>query len=619
MQSLLQKFLCRWTWIVSIVILGLSSPARSTEVWPIVRASDLDNAAVDYLPNLLGKSEVSGVVFYTSLSRVQPQEGVFDWAGVTSVVNACQTAGKPMKLAILGGRWVPQWIYTKGAASYTWTLSSTYVDPGQSQATAPVPWDSIYLDAMEAAARAAGAQFSNHPTLKEVQVTGPALSNGLETNLIMTATQAAQIGYTQDKLIDAWKRMITVYATAFPTKRICLALHDDIAGQRTATVARTLRDYAYSLYFERFSPQACYVTHDSWFHYGNQAVDIWGEKNAFMDLSGQLINIYSTGGGTYTTANFDVAIRNAVLLGAVRLEIFAADLNSTAYEAQLLTTLQSLAQRRCWYEAEALTVSNASPVPFYEITDPLLSGGIGDKLDCDAVGQFLSYSVPFPSVGTYRVIVRSRRGSDQGQASLAINGTTVGSAQDQYAATPGVVDFYYGGLTQGVAANADFLFTVTGKNAASSSYRLCFDQIRLAPFQDCENLPYTPSAGRTADVITEANNFNGGKGIKLNSTTVGDAITFRMRVPKAGVYSVAVKTKYQSTRGICQLTVDGVNVGTPWDQYSATDSYAEKTIGTVTITESTTKKFVFTVTGKNASSLGYSLLLDYIKLTPTQP
>ena len=57
------------------------------------------------------------------------------------------------------------------------------------------------------------------------------------------------------------------------------------------------------------------------------------------------------------------------------------------------------------------------------------------------------------------------------------------------------------------------------------------------------------------------------------------------------------------------------NFGPTFDEYSSSVSYPEVDLGAWTV--STSDKFVgFHVTGKNASSSGYVVAIDYIKLTP---
>jgi hypothetical protein len=66
---------------------------------------------------------------------------------------------------------------------------------------------------------------------------------------------------------------------------------------------------------------------------------------------------------------------------------------------------------------------------------------------------------------------------------LSINGTNVGSPQDEYANTSAGVYAVFDVDTFNfpAAGNYAFKFTVNGKNAASSGYSIAFDDITLTP------------------------------------------------------------------------------------------------------------------------------------------
>jgi hypothetical protein len=109
--------------------------------------------------------------------------------------------------------------------------------------------------------------------------------------------------------------------------------------------------------------------------------------------------------------------------------------------------------------------------------------------------------------------------------------------------------------------------------------------------------------------------FTNGNGTTLDSTKVGDNVAITLNIPTAGTYDVKYAVKLYTTRGIDQLSVNGTNLGPTEDEYSATEVWTEFDMGTVALAAGN-QVFKFTVTGKNASSSGYTLSWDYIKLTP---
>jgi hypothetical protein len=308
---------------------GTNNPDPAFAINALVRSSDPEQ----YLPELLKLPATDGIVLYIGLSRVNPAEGTYDWSLIDRTISLCKAAAKPLKLVISGGRWVPAWIFDKGAAKFEWTLTSDLVDPGSGKAVAPIPWDPVYLQAMEDTAKAAAARYAGNTTLKEVQVTGPSLVNGLEMDLNVTPGQAAKMGYAPEKLIGAWEHMVDVYAEAFPQQAISLALNNLIVDQRTDTIARAVRDYAIQKYGTRVHLLVCYATDEPWFSRGNSAVDMWVDRPHQIKLEAQLIDLYTTKNAA--PRRVTGATAKAVALGASQVEIFAADILNDAYRSQL--------------------------------------------------------------------------------------------------------------------------------------------------------------------------------------------------------------------------------------------------------------------------------------------
>jgi hypothetical protein len=107
-----------------------------------------------------------------------------------------------------------------------------------------------------------------------------------------------------------------------------------------------------------------------------------------------------------------------------------------------------------------------------------------------------------------------------------------------------------------------------------------------------------------------------GTGTVLESSKIGDNVTFSVNVATAGTYDIQVSYKTYLARAISQLSVNGTKVGPPWDQYAPIESYATFDFGTFTFAAAGTYSFKFTATGKNPSSTGYPISFDDIVLTP---
>ena len=113
-----------------------------------------------------------------------------------------------------------------------------------------------------------------------------------------------------------------------------------------------------------------------------------------------------------------------------------------------------------------------------------------------------------------------------------------------------------------------------------------------------------------------------GAGVILDSTAAGNYINFLVPDVSARKYDVRVGVKTINTRGIFQMAIgqagnnSPTNTGAPQDLYSASAAYVELDLGAWTPATNSDKWFWITVTGKNASSTGYTLAFDYILLLP---
>ncbi|MEK8128840.1 family 43 glycosylhydrolase [Paenibacillus filicis] len=110
--------------------------------------------------------------------------------------------------------------------------------------------------------------------------------------------------------------------------------------------------------------------------------------------------------------------------------------------------------------------------------------------------------------------------------------------------------------------------------------------------------------------------LSSGFGTTLEANAVNDYVTYTVNVPEARSYSVKVGVKKGPNRGQFQLSVNGINHGPVQDLYANALSYAELDVANITFSSAGNKSFKFNVAGKNGSSSGYNLLLDYIKLVP---
>jgi hypothetical protein len=163
----------------------------------------------------------------------------------------------------------------------------------------------------------------------------------------------------------------------------------------------------------------------------------------------------------------------------------------------------------------------------------------------------------------------------------------------------------YSGGTQSVSRSTFITVNVTG--APPTTY-------------EAENLAVSGSSGDPQLTLSEPG-LSGGKGVEVDADAVGDFIRFMLPNVQAGNYDVLIGVKNYRQRGIVQTKAGDAggalfNIGTPIDLYSSTTQYAEIDLGNWTTATAGNKSFEFGVVGKNASSFGYVMVIDYIKLVP---
>ena len=138
-----------------------------------------------------------------------------------------------------------------------------------------------------------------------------------------------------------------------------------------------------------------------------------------------------------------------------------------------------------------------------------------------------------------------------------------------------------------------------------------------------EFLPVTDLSAGTSQLLLTNTVFSAGRARQLLATGPNSFLTLAVDVPYPGPYNVRIGVRKNNASGQFQLAAQPLAGGTPGpigttqDTYAATASYVELNLGTSTFDTAGSYGFRFLVTGKSASSIGYQLVLDYLRLVPT--
>lgn len=133
------------------------------------------------------------------------------------------------------------------------------------------------------------------------------------------------------------------------------------------------------------------------------------------------------------------------------------------------------------YEAETLPINSQtdSVSPYSDVS---ASGGKKLGINHNAVGDYIEFSLDVTQPGTYGVVARALKASNNGIYQLSINGVNTGVPQDMFWNTSGTQkDFNLGSYTFSAPGSYLFRLTTTGKNASASGYKLMLDYLSLVP------------------------------------------------------------------------------------------------------------------------------------------
>ncbi len=130
------------------------------------------------------------------------------------------------------------------------------------------------------------------------------------------------------------------------------------------------------------------------------------------------------------------------------------------------------------YDTTKLAAQSSGPT-FRTFAWPGFPDGSGTVLDATKVGDSVTFTVNVPTAATYDLTVTAKDYNIRGIWQLSIDGTNVGPTADEYSANESLGTFDVGPVLIPAAGNHSLKFTVTGRNASSTDYKLSFDNLKL--------------------------------------------------------------------------------------------------------------------------------------------
>jgi hypothetical protein len=186
----------------------------------------------------LTSPKLTGIVIRQRWSAAEPTANTYDWKFIDGQAARAKKLGKKYILAIYTGDNDPAWLNVP-----------LYLG-------APYPWDAMMLAEHGKMIEQLGKRYAKDPDLVGVEIGGPtrAPSGSLEMHLATGLT--FQKGYSETKMIAAWKQCIDQYASAFPD---CALISDGgvAPGGGRATITQAVFDYLFAKYRDRANFSHC--------------------------------------------------------------------------------------------------------------------------------------------------------------------------------------------------------------------------------------------------------------------------------------------------------------------------------------------------------------------------
>ena len=202
---------------------------------------------------------ISGVSIRASWEALEPARGEFDWRYIDNALREVKKANKKAMLRVLPGIHSPQWVYSRGIRIFEMKdLKRRSNDFGKIRKT-PLPWDEVYLSEWIRFVDALGRRYGSDDTVILVHMAGPTI-NSAEMHLPKRGEARQKIldaGYSKEKLVKAWRKVIDAYSVAFSGR--ALALNIAVPLMRDGSLEEIIR-YGLSKVGKRLCIQGNWLT-----------------------------------------------------------------------------------------------------------------------------------------------------------------------------------------------------------------------------------------------------------------------------------------------------------------------------------------------------------------------
>jgi len=276
-------------------------------------------------------------------------------------------------------------------------------------------------------------------------------------------------------------------------------------------------------------------------------------------------------------------------------------------------------------EAEDIEPGGSSGQPVSVETATLRwSGGQQLVFAAEGPGNYIDLAIPTRARGRFELVAHLTSGPDHGTVQAYQRGKPIGAAVSAFAPEfrPGPQRSL--GQVELTDEDRAVRLQVVGKDEQSSGYRFGIDYFLLQPITienaiEGEHAKVLDSkgAGVTVQQMSYGRQaWSGGAQLWLPSHEPEGFVTIEAEVPQDGKYQLAVYLTTARDYALCQVLVDGKQVGEPVDCYTPGVEWKGKTgLGVVEL-KAGRHEIRFQSVGKNEQSVGYMIGVDCYTLQP---
>ncbi len=276
------------------------------------------------VPNVAAKSYVNGILVRVAWKDLETTDNVYNWSLIDNQLTAARSYGKKVSLAIGGGLNAPNWLYTLGVQSISYTIPFN--------GTIPIPWDTVFLKKWGEFINELGNRYANDTTIRLVYMTNSS-TNGFEMQLPFNPTPSYQtIGYTDQKIIDSWEYVIDQFKSAFPNHYLTNDYHPVNSSN---LVADSIYAYATSTIGSRYGANGWWWTQNNTTVYPSQYAILQHSATANMFTGIQMAYSGTSNPDMFGTGGMPAALSLAISDKICYWEIWNEDITNSAFDSIL--------------------------------------------------------------------------------------------------------------------------------------------------------------------------------------------------------------------------------------------------------------------------------------------